>query len=175
MKLLSQVRRCLIVGATLGLLMPQATFAGERTHRSPIRDVALQQAGTLRGAILSAEGKNATGQRVSLAANGELVADAVVGADGKFAIVGIRPGVYSVSVGESQNVVRLWSTTAAPPAATPELLLVDQQSLVVRGKGGGGAHLPSFDHPFLVGGMLLTAGLIGGVIGYNIKDFDPAS
>ncbi|MDA1053756.1 MAG: carboxypeptidase-like regulatory domain-containing protein [Planctomycetota bacterium] len=176
MKLLTQVRRCLIVGATLGLLIPQATFAGQRNHNSPIRDVALQQGGALRGAILSAQGQHAVGQTISLSADGEFVAKAVVGTGGKFTISGLRPGVYTVVAGETQNVIRLWSETAAPPAATPELLLVEQDSQIVRGKGkGGGSRLPEWNHPLLVGGLLGATGLIGGVIGYNIRDFDPAS
>ena len=173
MKLLKQVRRCLIVGATLGLLMPQAAFAGERTRISPIRDVALQQGGTLRGELMSAQGHGAAGQTISLATDGELVAKAVVGADGKFFIGGLRPGVYSVVSGYTQSTLRLWSQAAAPPAAAPELLLVQQQSQIARGQFPN--HLPQWDHPLLVGGLLITAGVIGGVIGYNIKDFDPAS
>lgn len=166
MKLLTQVRRCLVVGATLGLLIPQATFAGERSQVSPIRDVALQQGGTLRGEILSGQGQGAAGRTISLAADGEFVAKAVVGTDGKFVIGGLRPGVYSVVAGETQSVLRLWSQAAAPPAATQELLLVEQQSQIVRGQLGNllGAH------PFLCAGLLGIAGVIGGVIGYNLKD-----
>ncbi|MEO8496444.1 MAG: carboxypeptidase-like regulatory domain-containing protein [Planctomycetota bacterium] len=173
MTLLSQVRRCLVVGATLGLLMPHTTFAAGLSRISPIRDIALQQGGTLRGEVLSAQGQGAVGQTISVAANGEFVANAVVEADGKFAIGGLRPGIYSVTVGETQTVLRLWSEAAAPPAATPELLLVEQDSQVLRANGGG--YLPQFDNPLLVGGLLLTAGVIGGVIGYNIRDFDAAS
>jgi hypothetical protein len=168
MRLLTQVKRFLIVGATLGLLTPQTTLAGNRHNNSPIRDVALQPGGILRGEVLSTQGQSAAGKPISLAANGELVANAAVGADGKFVIGGLRPGVYLVTVGETQSVLRLWSRMAAPPAATSELLLVDQQSQVVRGAHGG--HLPQWDHPILVTGLLITAGVIGGVIGYNLKD-----
>lgn len=168
MTLLTQVKRCLIVGATLGLLLPQTTFAGERHHSSPIRDVALQHGGILRGEVLSNQGQSAVGKTISLAANGQVVANAVVGMDGKFVIGGLRPGVYSVSVGQTQSVLRLWSETAAPPVATQELLLVDQQSQVVRGAHGG--HLPQWDHPILVTSLLIGAGVIGGVIGYNLRD-----
>ena len=168
MKLLTQVKRSMLAGAMLGLLLPPAAFAGNRHHNSPIRDVALQQGGTLRGEVLSAEGQSAVGKTISLATNGEVVADTIVGPDGKFVIGGLRPGVYSVSVGQSQSVLRLWSENAAPPAAAQELLLVDQQAQVVRGAHGG--HLPQWDHPILVGGLLVTAGVIGGVIGYNLKD-----
>jgi hypothetical protein len=173
MRLLSQVRRCLIVGATLGLLMPQVSFAVERNQVPPIRDVALQHGGILRGEVLSAQGQSASGQTISLATNSEVVANVVVGTDGKFAIAGLRPGVYSVAVGETQSVLRLWSETAAPPSATHELLLVDQQEQVVR--GGGFGYMPQWNHPIVVSGLLLTAGVIGGVIGYNVRDSSPAS
>ena len=168
MRLLTHLRRCLIAGATFGLLMPQINFAAERTQISPIRDVALQQGGTLRGAVLSPEGQGAAGKTISLVSGGELVAEATLGEDGRFVISGLRPGVYSVAAGDTQNVLRLWSATAAPPAAAKELLLVEGQSQVVR--GALGRHLPRWDHPLVVGGLLITAGLIGGVIGYNLKD-----
>ena len=168
MTLLVQFRRCLVVGAMLGLLLPRATFAGGRHHDSPIRDVALQPGGIFRGEVLSTQGQSAVGKTISLATNGEFVAQAMVGADGKFLVAGLRPGVYSVAVGATQTILRLWSETAAPPAATPELLLVDQQTQVVRGAYGG--HLPQWNHPLVVGGLLITAGVIGGVIGYNLDD-----
>lgn len=174
MKLLAQVRRTLMVGATIGLLMPPMTFGGDRVHPSSIRDVALQQAGTLRGEALSAQGPRVAGTPIAISTDGEIVADAVVGANGKFAVSGLRPGVYSVVVGDSQSIVRLWSEAAAPPVATSELILVDQQQQIVRGELGHG-FLPRWNHPVMVNGLLLTVGVIGGVIGYNIRDFDPAS
>ena len=167
MKVLGHVRRLLIVGATLGLMMPQVTFAGERTN-SPIRDVALQQGSSLRGEVLSMQGQRSAGKTISLATNGEVVAKAVTGADGKFVVSGVTPGVYSVVVDNTPSTVRLWSGAAAPPSATPELLLVEQEPQVVRGMHGD--HFPQWDHPLLVSGLLVTAGLIGGIIGYNIKD-----
>ncbi|MBC8351319.1 MAG: carboxypeptidase regulatory-like domain-containing protein [Planctomycetes bacterium] len=168
MKLLAQVRRCMILGATIGLLMPQMTIAGGRIPNTPIRDVALQQGGTLHGSLISAQGRGAAGETISMTANGELVARAIVGSDGKFVVTGLQPGVYSIFAGETQRALRLWSDGAAPPSATSELRLVSHQSRVVRGMHGD--HLPQWDHPILVGGLLAVAGVIGGIIGYNIKD-----
>ncbi|MEX0820345.1 MAG: carboxypeptidase-like regulatory domain-containing protein [Pirellulaceae bacterium] len=170
MSLLTQVRRCLILGATVGLLLPPTAFSSERHHVSPTRDVALQPGGTLHGTILTVQGQAGAGQTISLATNGGRVAEVVTGTDGKFVIGGLRPGVYVVVAGETRGILRLWSDATAPPSATSELLLIDQQSQVVRGM-----HLPRWDHPLVVGGLLLTAGVIGGIIGYNVRDFDPGS
>ena len=61
----------------------------------------------------------------------------------------------------------LWAEGTAPPSARPEVLLVSEDGQVVRGGGrfgGSNANL------ILMGGLVLVAGVIGGVIGYNIKD-----
>lgn len=168
MKLLGRVKRCLIIGATIGLLMPQTGIAENLNTSSPIRDVALQSGGMLRGEVLSTQGRRVAETEVSLSANGRLIAKSFTAADGRFVVSGIQPGVYSVVTGDTHSVVRLWSGAAAPPIATSALLLIENQEQVVRGANGG--WLPQLNHPFWAGGLLITAGVIGGVIGYNIKD-----
>jgi Carboxypeptidase regulatory-like domain len=173
MTFVRHMQRSLIAAATFGLLLPPATFAVEPSQAASIRDVALQQGGTLRGTVLSEQGRAAAGRTVTLVTGNKIVAQTQVRHDGSFAITGLRPGVYFVRSGGSQNVLRLWSEVAAPPSATQQLLLVNQTGQVVRGAHGG--LLPQWDHPILVSGLLLGAGVIGGVIGYNLKDDDPAS
>ncbi len=168
MNILKRCTRGLVYLAAFGLLMPQVSFGGDLGRHSIVRDVTLQQGGTLVGAVMSSEGRHLPGATVTISTDGEVVGTTVVEADGRFAIGGLRPGVYAVTAGEAKSIVRLWSEMAAPPAATSDLLLVDQHAQVVRGLHHG--HLPQWDHPILVGGMLLAAGVVGAVIGYNVKD-----
>ena len=127
MKLFSQLQRLMIVGATLGLLIPQPAFSGDPSSSGPIRDVALQQGGVLRGEVRSPQGRVSAGKTVSIIADGQLVAKSLTETDGRFTVSGLQPGVYAVVVGSAPNVIRVWAEGTAPPAATSDLLLVEQQ------------------------------------------------
>lgn len=167
MRMLARIRVSLVVGATIGLLVPHNSFGRGPAVGKQVRDVALQAGGTLQGTLMTAAGTPASDQRVLLLSNDEVVVEAVTGPEGRFSVSGIRPGVYSVRADESQGVYRLWSTGAAPPSALPELLLISDDGQVVRGGGRFGG---SNGNMLLMGGLLLAAGVIGGVIGYNIRD-----
>jgi hypothetical protein len=171
MSIVARVRASLVIGSLIGLLIPHNAFAGDPVVRQQVRDVALQAGGTLEGMLMTAEGRPETNRTVYLLSNDEVVAKAVTATDGRFSIGGIRAGVYSLRAGESQSVYRLWSGSAAPPSAASKLLLVPNDGQVVRGGGrsGGSGNL------LLVGGLIVAAGVIGGVIGYNIRDDDDAS
>lgn len=100
MKLFSQLQRLMIVGATLGLLIPQPAFSGDPSSSGPIRDVALQQGGVLRGEVRSPQGRVSAGKTVSIIADGQLVAKSLTETDGRFTVSGLQPGVYAVVVGK---------------------------------------------------------------------------
>ena len=172
MNVLAILRNSLVAAATLGLLVPVEAFAGNPVKRAEIGDVQLAAGGTLQGTLMTAAGRPDAERTVHLIANNEVVAGANTNADGRFSFRGIRPGVYSVRAGDSHATYRLWSIDAAPPAAQPELLLVTDEQQVVRGGGrfGGGK-----GNMLLVAGLIAAAGVIGGVIGYNIRDDDDAS
>lgn len=164
MKLVARMKNCLVVGAVVGLLVPQAALAQQPTQGS-IRDAALGSGGVLKGTLFSTEGQPEAGQDVHLVASGELIARVRTDADGQFEFRGLRGGMYMLQAQGATASYRLWSEDAAPPSAVSEVLLMSDDSLVARGQ-----IFPEVSRPLLLGGLLIAAGVIGGVIGYNIKD-----
>ena len=167
MRILAMVRVSLVVGATLGLLIPNTALARGPVVSKQVRDVALQPGGMLQGTLLTSSGRPDVDQTVLVVAGNEVVARAVTDRDGRFTVHGMRAGVYSVRADESQGVYRLWAAGTAPPSARGELLMVTDDGRVVRGGGRFGS---SKGNMLLMGGLILAAGVIGGVIGYNIQD-----
>lgn len=164
MKLVSGIQTCLIAGAVFGMLLPQASFAETRLPQPEIKDAALQAGGMLQGSLLSVNGETQSGRDVQLLSRGEVVARTVTDSEGRFGFRGLRPGLYALQADGVASGYRVWADAAAPPSAVSEVLLVSSQSSVVRGLA------PNITKPLILVGLLTAAGVIGGVIGYNVKD-----
>jgi hypothetical protein len=147
------------MGRTADVLPPQGL----------VRDVALDSQGALRGSLVSRDGKPQANSEVVLRNGREVLGTAKTQPDGSFAIKQVRPGLYEVATAKSSNVYRVWSARTAPPAAKPNAMLVEE-NVVVRGQEWSPVR-----RAVILGGVIITSGVIGGVIGYNIKDDDSAS
>jgi hypothetical protein len=71
-------------------------------------------------------------------------------ADGRFAVQGLKGGVYRVAAGQGQGVYRLWTAKSAPPSA--------QKNAIVYTQFGTGGGLKMFlANPIVVAGVVATA------------------
>jgi hypothetical protein len=135
-----------------------------------VRDVALRPDGSLRGTVMTAEGKPQANADVVLRKGTEVVASTKTHIDGSFTLKHVRPGVYELATAGSASLYRVWTTPAAPPAALASASVVEA-GMVVRGQ----EEWSPVRRGLILGGIIVTSGVIGGVIGYNIKDDDSAS
>ena len=166
MKLVAMMKNCLVAGAVLGLLVPQVAMAeGHAVRQAPIHDAALGAGGMLKGGLVSSNGTPEAGRDIYLVSDGELIAKARTDAEGRFEIRGVRAGLYTLQANGVAASYRVWSEAASPPSAVSDILLVSNEDLVARGF----IH-PNWGKPLLLGSLLIAAGVIGGVIGYNVKD-----
>ncbi len=165
--------RWMVVGVCIGslLLPPGMPAAGDLSGRILVRDVALGADGALHGSLMTAEGKPQPYSEVVLLKGAEVVGLAKTQVDGSFTIRQIRPGLYELATSHSTNVYRVWAPRTAPPAAQSTALLV-QGNTIVRGQEG--VWSPT-RRALILGGIIITSGVVGGVIGYTIKDDESAS
>jgi hypothetical protein len=87
---------------------------------------------------------------------GRAVASTQTGVDGRFAIAGVKAGVYEVATSQGVTVCRLWAPRTAPPAAQSDALVVHGGS-VVRGAQGGGGVIGFLSNPWVLGGIVAAA------------------
>ncbi len=164
--------------ALLGIVLPHPVTADAIDSQNsmartaagmPVVDVALHEGGLLKGQVIDAQGNPQADSSVTLWRRGEPVADAQTDAEGRFAIAGLGSGVYQLKTAEGAGICRLWAPGAAPPAAHEAVLLISGNE-VVRGQ----RNMASGRRQLLIlGGAAAAAGVIGGVIGYNVRT--PAS
>ena len=154
---------CWCIGS---LVIPQSTRAADPLPaRSAVRDISLDTQGSLRGTLVNTEGKPQGERDVVLLRGNEVLGTAKTQADGTFAIKQVRSGTYELASAKAVNLVRVWQARSAPPSAQPTAMIVEGP--VVRGQ-----EWSPLRRALILSGVVITSGVIGGVIGYNIQDDD---
>lgn len=164
------ISRGIAVGlACLPLIAPPSACAAAsptgRIQTAPLRtnsrqtavvDVALRDRGRLAGRVMSANGTALAGTPVSVAYRGQAIARTATDTQGRFALIGLRGGVYQISTPGTIRSVRLWAPRTAPPAAEQGITLVAQPQPVLRGQSIDGGPGP-ITKSLVVGGLVATA------------------
>ena len=120
------------VAVCFGILLSNtaSAFAGGPGPSPVARDVELRSDGTLHGQIYTSEGRVVENAPIELRYQGTIVARANTGANGDFAITGVRGGAHDLSVGAATASVRLWKNGTAPAGSVESLVVVGDENLV---------------------------------------------
>ncbi|MEY3175058.1 MAG: hypothetical protein RLZZ436_2972 [Planctomycetota bacterium] len=121
-----------LAAALMGTLVATPVFGTEAVELRS-RDVLLHS-GSLSGVVLNRQSHPVPGVQVRLMYGKNVIATAITDDNGNFAVHGLRNGGHIVGTGEEKELVRFWSSEAAPPAASARMIMVvDEQ--VIRGQG----------------------------------------
>lgn len=161
MKWMERLRGLVVAAASMGMILPQfahAASVGQVARPTPatVRDVALRDGGYLTGQVLDAAGAPVAATAVAVVDRDKAVATALTGEDGRFAIAGVKAGVYQVATDQGATVCRLWAPRTAPPSAQPDALVVNGDT-VVRGGAGGGGVIGFLSNPWVLAGIVAAA------------------
>ncbi len=143
------VRGIVIFLAVVGMCVPELAFAAAPPATPAVVDVALSNGGVLHGQLIDLRGGNAAGVPVSVKAQNKEIIRTVTVKDGRFAVPGLRGGVYQVAAARGQGVYRVWTAKAAPPSA--------QKNAIVFTGLFGGAPKMLLANPVIVAGVVATA------------------
>jgi len=115
--------------------MPQAE-QGQLARQVTILDIVLTQDKLLQGQLVDRGGVPRPKATVTLSSGDRVVAETVTNDQGIFAFKVPNVGVYALSDGRTSALVRAWTKRAAPPFATPGILMVSDGNMA-RGQAGG--------------------------------------
>lgn len=146
--------------ASFGMLVPQVALGvgpmdGGQSLVPAIRDIALQENGLLKGQVLDTQGAPVTGAPVAVVQQGKVIAAARTDTAGRFAIGGLKGGVFEVVTERGGAAYRFWAPHTAPPSAQADALIINSDT-VVRGGMGGGA-IGFLSNPWVLGGIAAAA------------------
>jgi hypothetical protein len=115
--------------------MPSLCAESPGTSRPATHDVQLDSQGQMTGMVVDAAGRPQADEPVAIQ-RVDRTADPVhikTESDGRFRIGPLSAGTYRLTTDEGVCLCRLWTHTAAPPAASPALLIVNDAT-VTRGQ-----------------------------------------
>jgi hypothetical protein len=151
------IRSMAVLLATLGMCLPQVALAATPTATTPptpaVVDIAMADGGVLHGQVVDLQNRNVANVPVSVRAQDKEVARATTANDGRFAVQGLRGGVYQVAAGQGQGVYRVWTAKAAPPSAQNNAIVYTQNG----GDGSGGTLKMLLANPIVIAGLVATA------------------
>jgi hypothetical protein len=139
------------------MLIPRIAFAEQTAAVGDrgIVDVALGEGGVFTGQVVDSQNLGVQFTEVVLLRNGQEVARTRTDIEGRFAVGGLRGGVYIVSSHQGVGVFRLWSPRTAPPTAESTGMLVTGN--LARGNMGGGGFLYMISNPWVIAGLVAVA------------------
>jgi len=139
--------------ACVGMLLPQRLMAATTISAQPmVHDIALGDNGSLSGQVVDSQGIAQSNAEVSVWQNENKVATTKSDEKGNFQVSGLRSGVHQVAAGEGVSVYRFWAPNTAPPSATDQAMVVNDQN-VVRGNGVVGF----LTNPWVLAGIVAAA------------------
>ncbi len=118
------------IAVCFGILLSNTASAFEGGRSQVARDVELTSDGTLHGQIYTSEGHVVENAPIELRYQGTTVAKAMTGANGDFAITGVRGGAHDLSIGTASTSVRLWKNGTAPVGAVESLVFAGDENIV---------------------------------------------
>ncbi len=134
------VQRIFLAAACAAIVAPQAVLAQQPTSRANVQqplakviDVSLQKGGLLWGQVVNPQGRGLDRAPVSVRLQRKEIVRAEADRQGRFAIRGLRGGVYQVASEDSFRFIRVWAEGTAPPSANSSVMLVAGQA--ARGQG----------------------------------------
>jgi hypothetical protein len=145
----------------IGLWLGSSARADNPTHAvgpvaTPVQDGVLLNQDVLLGQVVDPSGRPAAGQSVTVRQNGRVIVAHRAARDGRFAVAGLRPGVYQISTSSAVTSVRLWTPELAPPVAESEVLVVHGGPLV-SGPLERASWIQVLGNPWLMGGIAVGA------------------
>lgn len=107
----------------------------QRLEGAKVHDIRLDQRQQFHGVVVDGEGRALTDRVVQLRRTASQADAAVTRTDehGRFQFSRVKAGTYQLETEQGVSLCRLWTFDAAPPAAAPSLLVVDDP-LVERGQ-----------------------------------------
>ena len=148
----------------IGMVVPQVAFSAPQAAvvTVKVRDVALNTAGHLSGAVLNAQAKPVDGAKIVLSRNGKAVAEAISKKDGSFTLPQVKSGSYEIAVGAAKAPIRVWTAAAAPANAAHKMALAAEG--VIRAQDDGEVYFE--DQGGFVGGLdIITLTVITASVG----------
>jgi hypothetical protein len=175
-------RICGWLGASLlagGMLFSGSIGHGQTRTPAPVQahitDVQIRQDGSLLGMVLDRQGNPMPQTRLWISGNDQVL-ETITDHQGRFAIRDLRGGVYKVSTGAEQQVIRAWVADTAPPNALGGVTLI--QGDVVRGQPPYNPNVGPYDGAIwrtLTNPWVISAGVAAAIAIPLALDEDDAS
>jgi hypothetical protein len=133
------VRHVLVALVCLAVCMPPCLAEAVVSERATVTatvplaavdDIALGDGGTFRGQLIDSQRVPRSGVRIELRRGLRQVGQAVTGRAGRFVMTGLHGGLYQLITPQSSRLVRLWTSSAAPPSARQDTLFLVPRTLV---------------------------------------------
>lgn len=161
MKTLNWLKGAAITLAALGMTIPALQLQAAQgngplkveTTEASVLDIVMSHEGVFAGRVIDHAGNPVSNAEVEISRGKTAVTKMMTDSSGRFAVHGLKGGVYDVRSGKTAGSFRIWTEAAAPESAK-------EQALVILGENGTRGSIGGLGG----GTLVLTAAVIASVI-----------